>query len=57
MKLPTRVEQGQIEGDYSCNTSGWPLSEISLKTKGGLLLAHHLSHKFNHGEVSNLNNL
>jgi len=39
MKLSTRVEQGQTE-HKSCTCSGWLLSEIPLKTKGGLLLAH-----------------
>jgi hypothetical protein len=39
--MSTRVEQGQTE-HKSCTCSGWLLSEIPLKTKGGLLLAHDL---------------
>ena len=34
------MEQGQKEQVCSCTGSGWPLSEISYKTEGGLLLAH-----------------
>ena len=30
----------------SCTGSGWPLSEISYKTEGGLLLAHISKIKF-----------
>jgi len=34
------VEQGQNEQNIPALGSGWPLSEISYKTEGGLLLAH-----------------
>ncbi|MGE5634758.1 MAG: hypothetical protein ACM3VV_05960 [Deltaproteobacteria bacterium] len=34
------MEQGQKEQVCPCTGSGWPLSEISYKTEGGLLLAH-----------------
>jgi len=34
------VEQGQNEQYIPALGSGWPLSEISYKTEGGLLLAH-----------------
>ena len=34
------MEQGQNEQNIPALGSGWPLSEISYKTEGGLLLAH-----------------
>ncbi len=36
------MEQGQNEQNIPALGSGWPLSEISYKTEGGLLLAHTL---------------
>ena len=40
------MEQGQNEQNIPALGSGWPLSEISYKTEGGLLLAHAINYYY-----------